>query len=71
MVQRIAYSVHEAAEAVGIGLTKLREEIASGNLRARKLGKRTMITIAELNQWLDKMPYLDPTEIHLKEANDH
>ncbi|MGY4433170.1 hypothetical protein ACVWWO_005647 [Bradyrhizobium sp. F1.13.1] len=40
MVDRISYSVHEAAKAAGIGLTKLREEIRAKRLVARKLGKR-------------------------------
>ena len=43
MHHRIFYSVHEAAEAAGIGLTKLREEIRAKRLIARKLGRRTLI----------------------------
>jgi hypothetical protein len=42
MSQRIAYGMDEAAETAGIGLTKLREEIAAKRLRARKLGSRTI-----------------------------
>ena len=32
MSQRISYSVHEAAKAAGIGLTKLRQEIRENRL---------------------------------------
>jgi excisionase family DNA binding protein len=46
---RIFYSVNEAAKAAGIGLTKLREEIAAERLVARKLGKRTLIKISDLS----------------------
>ena len=47
MSQRIAYGMDEAAETAGIGLTKLREEIAAKGLRARKLGSRTINGIFE------------------------
>ena len=56
MSQRISYSVHEAAETAGIGLTKLREEIAARRLRARKLGSRTIITRDDLESWAAALP---------------
>ena len=56
MPQRISYSVHEAAETAGIGLTKLREEIAAKRLRARKLGSRTIITRDDLVDWAARLP---------------
>ena len=52
---RIAYSVHEAAKAAGIGLTKLREEIRAKRLIARKLGKRTLINVEDLSEEEVKM----------------
>jgi len=56
MSQRIAYGMDEAAEAAGIGLTKLREEIAAKRLRARKLGSRTIITRDDLVDWAARLP---------------
>ena len=53
---RVCYSVHEAAKAAGIGLTKLREEIAAKRLRARKLGSRTIITREDLVEWAARLP---------------
>jgi excisionase family DNA binding protein len=53
---RISYSVPEAAKAAGIGLTKLREEIRSQRLVARKLGKRTLINVDDLNAWAANLP---------------
>ena len=55
-MERIAYSVDEAAESVGIGLTKLREEIREGRLVARKVGKRTVVTSADLAEWAVQLP---------------
>ncbi|MET4801211.1 helix-turn-helix domain-containing protein [Bradyrhizobium sp. LB11.1] len=56
---RISYSVHEAAKAAGIGLTKLREEIRAKRLVARKLGKRTLINADDLNAWAANLPRID------------
>ena len=53
---RISYSVHEAAKAAGIGLTKLRQEIRENRLVARKLGKRTLINAEDLNTWAANLP---------------
>jgi excisionase family DNA binding protein len=62
MTQRISYSVHEAANAVGIGLTKLREEIRAKRLVARKLGRRTLITVEDLNAWAAKLPKVNSSQ---------
>ena len=59
MQHRISYSVHEAAKAAGIGLTKLREEIKAKRLIARKLGKRTLINADDLNAWAADLPQID------------
>ena len=59
MPDRISYSVHEAAKAAGIGITKLREEIRENRLVARKLGKRTLINVDDLNTWAANLPRVD------------
>jgi excisionase family DNA binding protein len=56
MSNRISLSVVEAAKAAGIGQTKLREEIAAKHLIARKLGKRTLIAVADLETWIANLP---------------
>ena len=56
MSQRVSYGMNEAAETAGIGLTKLREEIAAKRLRARKLGSRTIITREDLVEWAARLP---------------
>jgi excisionase family DNA binding protein len=58
---RISYSVNEAAKAAGIGVTKLREEIRANRLIARKLGKRTLINVRDLNDWAASLPRVDST----------
>jgi excisionase family DNA binding protein len=56
MSNRISLGVPEAAKATGIGQTKLREEITAGRLIARKLGKRTLIAMVDLENWIANLP---------------
>jgi hypothetical protein len=52
----VAYSIPEAARAASIGTTKLRLEIRAKRLRARKLGKRSLITVPDLEAWAAALP---------------
>ena len=58
MLNRVSLSVDEAAKAAGIGQTKLREEIAAKRLVAHKLGKRTLIAVADLEAWIANLPQI-------------
>jgi hypothetical protein len=52
----ICYSIPEAARAASIGTSKLRGEIRAGRLIARKIGKRTVITAQDLEEWAAALP---------------
>ena len=56
MGSRLAYSVTESCVAAGIGRTHLYELIARGELRAVKVGRRTLILAADLDEWLQGLP---------------
>ncbi|MBO0334943.1 helix-turn-helix domain-containing protein [Sneathiella sp. CAU 1612] len=49
-------SVNETCQRAGIGRTKLYQEIASGRLKARKCGRRTIIPVTEFEDWLGRLP---------------
>jgi excisionase family DNA binding protein len=49
------YSIPEVIEMVGIGRTKLYQELNSGRLQAVKVGKRTGVTKLSLEKWLSKL----------------
>jgi len=55
-MEPIAYTVDHATRIVGIGRTKLYEAIGSGQLPARKLGRRTLILATDLHDWLARLP---------------
>ena len=42
----------------GFGQTTIYAEIKAGQLRARKLGARTFITIDDLRAWLEAKPLI-------------
>jgi excisionase family DNA binding protein len=50
--ERLAVSPADAARLTGVGRTKLYEAIGSGALRSLKIGKRRLITIEALRDWL-------------------
>ena len=52
----LVYSRAEAARAAGCGVTMLHEAINRGDLRARKLGRRTLIMASDLQAWLESLP---------------
>jgi excisionase family DNA binding protein len=53
---REGLSVFEACAVAGIGRTKLYEAIASGDLVARKFGKRRIILRGDLRDFLASLP---------------
>ena len=54
-----AMSIAAFCERYGPGRTKAYEEIRSGRLRARKMGKRTIITEDDAEDWLQRLPLVD------------
>ena len=59
-----AMSVGEAAKAAGVGRTTLFEEIREGRITARKVGRRTIITVDEFEAWLKALPTAREGERH-------
>lgn len=55
-VQREGLSISEACAIAGVGKTKIYEAIATGDLIARKLGKRRIILRDDLRAFLAALP---------------
>jgi excisionase family DNA binding protein len=51
--ERLAYTVEEAAEVLGIGRDLIYDEIRTGRLRSKKAGARRVIARHHLLEWLD------------------
>lgn len=54
--EKLAYTMKEAAAALGIGRTTLWRAVSEGQLAALKLGSRTLIPADALRQWVGSMP---------------
>jgi len=53
----IAYSVKDAAAAVGVSVRKLESLIQSGDLNVRYVGSKRVLSAAELHAWIESLPY--------------
>ncbi len=51
----ISYTVEQACAVTGIGKTKLYEVLDSGELPAKKWGKRTLILKADLTKFISSL----------------
>jgi excisionase family DNA binding protein len=65
MNNRLLFDVPEAAEVSNVGPAKIREEIKSGRLAARRLGKRVLITVEDLRIWIDNLPRIAAQEAEI------
>ena len=54
---RLALSMREAARATGLSRSRLYIEVAQGRLKVRKAGRRTIVTVAELQRFLEALDH--------------
>ncbi len=53
-IKRLAYSVAEAAQAVGLGETKMRELLLRGDIASKKVGRSRLVPAWALEAWLEE-----------------
>lgn len=55
-LEPISVDIPTAASATGISDSTLRAEIKAGSLRARLVGRRMVVTVADLEAYIDSRP---------------
>lgn len=58
---RLAYGVSEAAAIAALGRSTVYAAIGRGELTARKVGRRTVVLVADLEAWLQALPSINTT----------
>jgi hypothetical protein len=57
--QRRGMSIEDFSKTYGPGRTKTFEEIRAGRLRAKKIGRRTIIAEDDAEEWLRQLPSVE------------
>jgi excisionase family DNA binding protein len=62
-MERIALTIIEACHVAGVSRTSLYAAIGRGELAARKRGRRTLVLVADLRNWVNQLPTLASPEV--------
>ena len=54
--EKLAYSIAEAASAVGVSKDTIQRAIATGDLAVRYVGSKRVVLADELGAWLHALP---------------
>lgn len=57
-MEKLAVSVVEASKLVGISRSKMYLALACGQLSGRKVGRRTIILMSDIERWVQNLPNL-------------
>jgi excisionase family DNA binding protein len=60
-LEKLAFTIAEASEAIGIGRCALYEAVSARELPAKKRGTTTLILATDLQAWLASLPAWEPS----------
>ncbi len=51
-MEKLSYTLKEVAEAMGLGMTKVRENVARGELASFRVGRRVLVSRVALDAFI-------------------
>lgn len=54
-MSKIVYTINEVIELTGLSRSKIYQEIREGRLKAKKCGRRTLVTSEALQNWSEQL----------------
>lgn len=71
LTDQLAYGVDELADATRLGRRVLCKEIGAGRgPKLRQIGRRTIITKQDAEEWLRGLPIVTPAEIYSEDMRE-
>lgn len=53
---KLCVSIEEASKILGIGITKFYEELNANRIKAKRFGRRTLVSYESLKEWFNELP---------------
>jgi excisionase family DNA binding protein len=61
LTEKLVLTIPEACELSGVCRSNIYVAISSGELRARKRGRSTLVLRTDLNNWIESLPVFTPS----------
>jgi excisionase family DNA binding protein len=55
-MDQLLYTISQCCRIASIGRTKFYDLVASGEIPIRKVGKKTLVSAADLRRWAEQLP---------------
>jgi excisionase family DNA binding protein len=66
-MDQLFYTIPQCCQLAAIGRTKFYELVASGEIPIRKVGKKSLVAVADLKRWAEQLP---ATELKAEQKTD-
>ena len=58
-MEQLLYTITQCCRMAAIGRTKFYQLVASGEIPVRKVGKKTLVAAADLQNWVERLPTME------------
>jgi excisionase family DNA binding protein len=59
-MDELFYTISQCCRLAAIGRTKFYQLVANGEIPVRKVGKKTLVSAADLKRWAERLPTIKP-----------